>query len=151
VDGSVVRVTRQITTLAGTGLSGGDYLSADLGLSILLAATNPGLSMASGLTVDSSVARTTTHIDTTAPLGGGGDLSATRTLFINFAAPSGLSTAGGLAVADTLQGSGLVWSTPKVLAVDFTQVARASTRMIAGAGLTGDGTRRRCHLQCRGR
>jgi hypothetical protein len=133
-------------------------LTADTGsLAVLLAAPS-GLSLVGGLSVADTIAgngllwsapkvlavnaaqfvATSVHVDTTAPLAGGGDLTANRTLALTLASPSGLSTVGGLNVADSIAGAGLVM-TAKVLSVNASLFVPATRVLTAGAGLIGGG------------
>ena len=78
-----LRVLNEVTRLA-VGASG---------VNVNLAAGG-GLQTSSGLGVDTTVVRTTRTINTTAPIIGGGDLSANRTIALDLATNSGLTTAG---------------------------------------------------------
>ena len=101
VDATVVRTTRSITTASASGLQGGGTLDANRSLSINLADTNPGLELqATGISVDSSVVRTTRLVSTGSGLSGGGALSGDLTLSIDLAdTNSGLVVTGtGLAI-----------------------------------------------------
>jgi hypothetical protein len=73
------------------------------------------------ISVNATVARTTTHIDTLSGSGltGGGDLSATRTLSVLVPGGGGLQLLStGIVINDTLAGTGLTMAAGKVLNLD---------------------------------
>lgn len=156
VNASVVRdpatVVRDSFLLNTTfPLTGGGDLSATRTLDLELAASG-GLTVTSGLAVDSSVVRTTLPVNTTAPLAGGGALNGGLTLHLDLAATTpGLTMIGGglsvdssvvrtarqVVAGDGLQGGGDL-SADRTLAVNAT-VVRTTRQVSTGNGLQGGG------------
>ncbi len=106
VDPSVVRITRTVLPAAGSGLTGGGDLGANITFGI-----------------DATIiTKTSTKVNTTAPLSGGGDLTTDRTLQLLL-----VTTNPGLAVVSGRLG------------VDYSQVVSTGTQILPGSGLTGGG------------
>jgi hypothetical protein len=140
VDPSVVRITRTVLPVAGSGLTGGGDLGADITFG-----------------VDATIiAKTSRAINTTAPLSGGGDLTADRTLQLLLGTTlPGLKVTSGRLVVDytqvvstatqVLPGSGLTGggalSTDVTLAVNYSQVVSTSRQIITpgSGGVQGGG------------
>jgi hypothetical protein len=140
VDPSVVRITRTVLPVAGSGLTGGGDLGADITFG-----------------VDATIiTKTSRAINTTAPLSGGGDLTADRTLQLLLGTTlPGLKVTSGRLVVDytqvvstatqVLPGSGLTGggalSTDVTLAVNYSQVVSTSRQIITpgSGGVQGGG------------
>jgi hypothetical protein len=136
VDGTVVRTTRTVT--AGTGLTGGGALSANITLNV---GAGDGITVAAdSVAVDSTVVRTTLDLVAGNGLTGGGTLAASRTFHVG--AGDGITVnANDVALASSVAGNGLAYSAGVLsvnvgtgIAIVTDTVTLAST--VAGAGLT---------------